>query len=286
MFAVFQWGMGDVITQADLPVEIARGRTRQAYLHRLGISGGQGQHFQVEEEKVDAEEDMSPNSRDFRQRYLQKLAYNNVWVPQVHRSPKHQTVIIFDWDDTLLCTTFLKHLTSTDEYQRPLRKIARCAKTVIDIAMRAGQVYIITNAMPGWVEYSAAKFIPELLPTLRKVRVISARAKYEKNFPDDIRQWKVQAFLEVQRQLDNVPITNLVALGDAHFEMEAARIMGDEFEEGLVKTVKFRPKSDPNTLLRQLELVAKSLAHVVSSAHNQKILLETDLRQSKQQEQE
>jgi len=27
--------------------------------------------------------------------------------PQAQKSPQHQTVIIFDWDDTLLCTSFL-----------------------------------------------------------------------------------------------------------------------------------------------------------------------------------
>jgi hypothetical protein len=28
-------------------------------------------------------------------------------TPQAQKSPQHQTVIIFDWDDTLLCTSFL-----------------------------------------------------------------------------------------------------------------------------------------------------------------------------------
>ena len=32
-----------------------------------------------------------------------------------------------------------------------------------------GHTFIITNAMNGWVEYSAAKWVPELLPVLQKV---------------------------------------------------------------------------------------------------------------------
>ena len=41
--------------------------------------------------------------------------------------------------------------------------------------MRLAHTFIITNAMNGWVEYSSAKWPPELLPVLQKVRVIFAR---------------------------------------------------------------------------------------------------------------
>eukprot|EP01066_Platyproteum_vivax_P017821 Platyproteum_vivax@DN7439_c0_g1_i9.p1 len=44
---------------------------------------------------------------NFRIRYLRHLSKAGIWVPHMYRPPKHQTVIIFDWDDTLLCTTYL-----------------------------------------------------------------------------------------------------------------------------------------------------------------------------------
>merc|ERR1712032_562178 len=39
--------------------------------------------------------------------YFSKLTHHQVWVPRPLRPPTHQTVIIFDWDDTLLCTSWL-----------------------------------------------------------------------------------------------------------------------------------------------------------------------------------
>ena len=36
-----------------------------------------------------------------------KLTYKKVWVPPMYQPKTSQTCIIFDWDDTLLCTTFL-----------------------------------------------------------------------------------------------------------------------------------------------------------------------------------
>merc|ERR1712176_1334348 len=131
--------------------------------------------------------------------------------------------------------------------------------------------------MGGWVELSAARWAPELLPILRKVQVISARDKFEAAFPQDVGQWKIQAFLEVQRELDDTSITNLIALGDAEYEMEAARVMGDEFSEGLVKTVKFRPNPDPEEHVQQLQLVAQNLERIIVSVRNLKVNLKVNL---------
>lgn len=263
--------------------EVARDRSRQAYLQRLGIQSGVDVDRSVSEDSLSREgttsdissEDGMPTD-DFRKRYLAKLAYNRVWVPQAHRSRKHQCVVIFDWDDTLLCTTYLRkkdengHCVDEDV----LRELANRAQTLLEMAISSGQTYIITNAMTGWVEYSAAKWVPSLLPILRKVSVISARDKFEAAFPDNVGQWKIQAFLEVQRQLEWTPITNLVALGDSHFEMEAARIMGGEFHEGLVKTVKFRPEPHLDEHLKQLDLVSNNLERIIGSAQSLKVCLE------------
>jgi len=199
-------------------------------------------------------------------------------VPQSHRVPKHQSVIIFDWDDTLLCTSWLQerdyHLGASENDDACLQKIVQRSKNVLETAIASGFTYVITNAMTGWVEYSAARWAPELLPVLRKLRVISARARFEDRFPDDVWQWKIQAFLEVQQQMNTTPITNLVALGDADYEIEAARIMGGEFEEGVVKTVKFRPHPNPTEHLKQLEIVDKNLEKVIGSARSMKVILE------------
>jgi hypothetical protein len=39
---------------------------------------------------------------------------------------------------------------------------------------------IITNAAEGWVEFSANRFMPSVVPCLEKVKIVSARARYEK----------------------------------------------------------------------------------------------------------
>lgn len=56
------------------------------------------------------------------------------------------------------------------------------------------QVIIITNSDEGWVQFSAERFCPQLLPVVAKYRVISARTRYEKFYPGQPLCWKAAAF--------------------------------------------------------------------------------------------
>jgi hypothetical protein len=186
-------------------------------------------------------------------------------------------VIIFDWDDTLLCTSYLNQregLDFTIRQQHLLYEIGRAVKELLEMSLQMGHTFIITNAMEGWVEYSAKKYIPHVLPVLQKLKIISARTKYETLYPSEVAQWKICAFLDVQRQLNLPIITNLNSFGDSAYEMDATAIMGNEFSQALVKTVKFREHPSPEELFKEIELVTQRFEHVVENARNLKITLE------------
>jgi len=240
-----------------------------------------------EDEEEDEEEEPEERSHpmlmrgDFRQRYINRLANSRVWVPSPQRSPAHQTVIIFDWDDTLLCTSWLVERTTkcgaataaTAATVAHLAAIEKNAMQMLTDALSLGRTFIITNAVTGWVERSASLWAPQLLPLLRQVQVISARDCFEGAYPDDVDRWKVEAFLEVQRKLPATLVTNLIALGDSEFEMTAARLMREQFEHALLKTVKFLANPTPIALLKQMEVVSQSLGKIVGTAKNMRISL-------------
>jgi hypothetical protein len=125
---------------------------------------------------------------------LSKLTYEKIWLTPELKPKTHQTVIIFDWDDTLLPTTYLipfqqliyqplsKPLPSAIE--KKMVEIDEYAARLIQLSKDNGTVLIITNAAEGWVELSAQRFMPKTAKVLRKnVEIISARTKYEKDFP-------------------------------------------------------------------------------------------------------
>lgn len=64
-------------------------------------------------------------------------------------------------------------------------------KNLLSAAAKMGRVFVITNAMTGWVEYSAQKYLPGLLNALQNVTIVSARDRFEGEFPGDYHRWKV-----------------------------------------------------------------------------------------------
>jgi len=64
-------------------------------------------------------------------------------------------------------------------------------------------------------------------------------------YPKNYQKWKVEAFLETRKDLEEDKITNLIALGDNMFEIEAAHILGSKFTSAFIKTVKFRQSPSP-----------------------------------------
>ena len=140
--------------------------------------------------------------------------------------------------------------------------------------MQYGKVYIITNAAEGWVEFSCRKFFPSCFPILTKIKIISARSRYERTFPGDVPKWKIHAFLETQEQLNNGNIKNIIALGDSMMELEAAHQLALRFQKALIKTVKFRELPKPNELVKQLNLVITKFQDIVNNSRNLTIRLE------------
>jgi len=74
--------------------------------------------------------------------------------------------------------------------------VAHQASLVLRSAAAHGTVLIITNSDSGWVEYSASRFLPSLLPTLQSdlVSTVSARTRYEGMYPGQPLCWKAAAF--------------------------------------------------------------------------------------------
>ena len=128
---------------------------------------------------------------------------------------------------------------------------------------------IITNAAEGWVELSAQRFMPKTAKILRKdIEIISARTRYEKLYPRNYQEWKIQAFLECQQKLEMEALTNLIALGDNVFEIQAAHRLYQQFQSAFIKTIKFRSSPSPGELTKQLKLVLEQFNHICHSPKN------------------
>ena len=217
---------------------------------------------------------------NIRKLYYSQLLLKKVWKP-INDSKRHNNLIIFDWDDTLLPTSFLAPRgifedknELTEKEQSKINKLENSVKKLLELALSKSDVYIITNAGEGWVQFSAEKYYPSINDILKKIEVISARERFEKKYPEQSNKWKIEAFLYLKKRLNDDLITNIICVGDSVFEMEAGRILASNFIHAVIKTIKFREKPKPEELNKQLNLVLNQFNSIFSSSKNLTVRVE------------
>lgn len=229
---------------------------------------------------IDYELEFYKNENDIRKSYLAKLISKNVWNPN-NKDKKYNNIIIFDWDDTLLPTSFLSpggifspNIKLTKDDTLKLMELEKIVHKILTNAIQKGDVFIITNAGKGWVEFSASRFYPNIVDILPKINIISARAEYENAFPGESNKWKIQAFLGLQRIFNVKLVSNIICFGDSLLEMQAGKILGSKFSEAFVKTIKFKETPKIEELLKQLSVVSQQFNYIYSSVKNMTIKIE------------
>lgn len=132
---------------------------------------------------------------------------------------------------------------------------------LLERALRCGTVIIITNAETGWVELSARKFIPRVIPMLMRVRVLSARSTFEALYADSPSDWKVQAFFQeiCAAYAGRRPDTrkNILSFGDSIHERAAIhKVTSNMGPLTRTKSIKFVERPTVEQLKRQVDLVS------------------------------
>lgn len=204
---------------------------------------------------------------------------DEVNVVPVQQAARHlclpdSTIMLFDWDDTLLSSTWLSSMghrvddsqALPPELSLELEELEDLVIGILKDAQRYGRVCVVTNAETGWVQLSAARFMPRVLRHLdaSDIRIISARSVYEMDFPNSPSDWKTQAFkAELEKHPKYPDSLNLLVLGDSVSERDAAHAVRRHWlHDGLVKTVKFVERPTLEQLRRQLGLIQKALPHI------------------------
>lgn len=182
------------------------------------------------------------------------------------------TLIAFDWDDTLLCSTFLSSCglrldsdpAKVKELESQLTELSHSIISVLSLALQYGPVTVVTNAETGWVQLSCQKFIPLVLPMLNKLTIISARSTYEASFPDSPLKWKYYAFQEriAALSINSKKEKNILSFGDSHVEREAVRAVTRGLPNTRTKSVKFAERPSMEQLRRQIELVTNCFQYI------------------------
>lgn len=172
------------------------------------------------------------------------------------------TLIIFDWDDTLFPTKwFIKNKINlnkpydNERYGPYFRHLDNIVHKLLYTCNNLGNVMIITNAMPEWVNTSA-EILPKTKKIIKKIKIVSARQNYQDTCK--ITDWKKMAF----KKENNKRYINVLSIGDALYEYNALVNLHEKTNNVLLKSIKFVNDPSDTVLLDQLQVLNNSIKNI------------------------
>jgi len=255
----------------------------------LSLEGGKKKEKAIQTKKE------KKKTREHKENVDQDFAICRKKIAQIMEAPPAATnhFVSFDYDDTLLCSTFLSGLglkmdsSRQDVVAKVGPQLSRLAKSVCALLEGALQmtpnIFVVTNAEKGWVEMSARLFMPEALPLLERCTIISARSTFEAAFGDSPLKWKYHAFCECLLRLQPIHTArNVISLGDSHVEREAIRAATRGHAATTCKSIKFAERPSCEQLVRQQELALQCFHYIFS--HNDHLDLQLTVTQTPEPE--
>jgi len=191
-------------------------------------------------------------------------------------SPKNN-LIIFDWDDTLMCSTFLCDSPDiTDEDQKEIKELEVMVLKLLKKCVKNADVYIITNSEDGWVKESAHLYYPNLDKDgiLDKLTIISSKSKYSQKYPSHPKYWKILAFNDILENYDTTNETNIISIGDNFNDLKASKNLAKKFPNSYLKAIKFKEFPKISEMIKENELVINQFDYIFKSKKNWNIRAE------------
>ena len=185
--------------------------------------------------------------------------------------PSYENITIFDFDDTLLPSSWLVQVLQargdlSEKMKEEMHRMDESAYMLLSAALRLSSVIIVTNAEDGWINSSCSMFMPLFNSLLKYVVIVSARSRYEKQYPYDSGKWKELAFRdEIEKLRKEGSFVNLLSIGDSLYERNAALVYGATNKFSIVKSIKMIELPTPGQLITQQRLICDAIPSMINN---------------------
>lgn len=179
----------------------------------------------------------------------------------------NNTLIIFDWDDTLFPTSWLltngiklDNLLDRRKYTVYFKELDSALAKLLYKSISIGKVLIITNARTDWILLSK-RILPESSKIIDTyIKIISARELYQHVY--DMTEWKKRTFMHNIYNYIRWS-EQIISIGDAEYEYNALISLRNYVSPThYLKTVRFVKTPSFDTIIDQLNVITKSLPEI------------------------
>jgi len=182
---------------------------------------------------------------------------------------KHNTLTIFDWDDTLFPTTEINGLSSTvlsRNIRLMLDKLDNINYNLLNNFMGKGKVMIVTNASLNWIKYTM-QYLPNTADLIKRknIEIYSARDNFKDQLPDTL--WKIATFNKITNNMNKY--INIISIGDAQYEYDALVNLNEFLKyPKYLKSVKLMRYPSFEKLLDQLSVLNLKSGNIIRHKNN------------------
>ena len=191
-------------------------------------------------------------------------------VPKI----KKETIFLFDWDDTLMCTHFinLKNQNLTEDEQYIVNNLGKVVWKFLKKCSEYGKIIIMTNSSEEWMKKTAVNFLKINEKMFENIKIISTRDKYLKKGIEKSK-WKEIALNELLLKYGD-KIENLICASDSEKDIEVFKNISKENKEINISTIKFKSKPSPLIMIKEIKYLSNFLYETIGSNKNYYLIKE------------
>ena len=187
---------------------------------------------------------------------------------------KKETIFLFDWDDTLMCTHFinLKNQNLTEDEQYIVNNLGKVVWKFLKKCSEYGKIIIMTNSSEEWMKKTAVNFLKINEKMFENIKIISTRDKYLKKGIEK-KKWKEIALNELLLKYGD-KIENLICASDSEKDIEVFKNISKENKEINISTIKFKSKPSPLIMIKEIKYLSNFLYETIGRNKNYYLIKE------------
>ena len=178
---------------------------------------------------------------------------------------KKGTIFLFDWDDTLMCTSFisLKSLPLSEEEEKIVCNLGKKVSCFLQKCSEYGKIIIMTNSSKEWMKETGINFLKLDGSIFRNITIISTRDIFS-NKKIDKKRWKEIAFQKLLLKLGD-EVENIICASDSDRDIELFKKKSKNQKGINIATIKFKAKPSPLVMIKEIDYLNKNIYRIIGA---------------------